>query len=442
MNYDDLKDSDLRFLWHPYTDIVSFEKTRFPIIERADGLYLYDVNGKPILDGVSSWWGVNLGHSHPRIVEAITTQAPLLQHSIIGGMSHPNAIRLAEKLVEITPDGLDRVFFAGDGSSAVEAALKISLQYFYNTGHPRRNRFVALQDAYHGDTLGAMGVGFVPGFHTPYESVLRKSLRADSPHCFHCPAGKSRSSCDVECFASMEGIVTGNHSEIAAVIVEPLCQGAAGMRLYPEEYLRRLRALCDRYSILLIADEIAVGFGRTGHMFACDRAGISPDLMCLGKGLTGGMLPMSATLASAPIYASFRSTPETDRTFYHGHTYCGNPITSAAALAAIGAYIDDEVVEKSEPSSRALAAGFEKLRSLDTVADTASLHMIGTLEVTPSAGGAAFARAVASKALDLGLQIRPLGPVIYIWPPLITPPDTVREMLDLLETALKETSAQ
>jgi adenosylmethionine-8-amino-7-oxononanoate aminotransferase len=239
----------------------------------------------------------------------------------------------------------------------------------------------------------------------------------------------------------MEEIVTGNHARLAAVIVEPLCQGAAGMRLYPEEYLRRLRALCNRFSILLIADEIAVGFGRTGHMFACDRAGISPDLMCLGKGLTGGTLPMSATLVTAEIYDSFRSTPEKDRTFYHGHTYCGNPITSAAALAAIDVYIDDNVIEKSEPSAAVLAAGFDKFRSLDTVADAASLHMIGALEVTPAAGGAAFARAVALKALDLGLQIRPLGPVIYVFPPLITPPETVREMIDLLETALRETPA-
>ena len=251
---DALGESDRKHVWHPYTDIAWVEGTDFPIIERAEGVRLYDRSGRGILDGISSWWACNLGHGHPRLVEAIRRQAQTLQHSILGGLSHPNAIRLAERLAAISPEGLTRAFFASDGACAVEAALKIALQYRANTGAPGRNRFVSLCSSYHGDTLGAMGVGFVPGFHAAFKGVLRESYRADSPDCAHCPAGRTRDTCSVECFGSMRRIVEAHHDEVTAVIVEPLVQAAAGVRIYPEEYLHRLRSLCDEHDILLIAD--------------------------------------------------------------------------------------------------------------------------------------------------------------------------------------------
>jgi adenosylmethionine---8-amino-7-oxononanoate aminotransferase len=324
MNYEKLRTSAFNNLWFPYTDINVIEKTEFPIIEKAEGVYLHELDGTILLDGISSWWCVNLGHSHPKLVDAIKKQAGELQHSILGGIAHPNVIKLAEKICEFTPEGLDHVYFAGDGSSATEASLKISLQYWHNLGEKNRTKFICLEDGYHGDTLGAVGVGYVDTFHKYYKKVIQDSFRACSPHCSRCPFGRTSGKCDIECFSSMEKLIEEHHLETAAVIVEPLCQGAGGIRIYPDEYLVRLRKLCDKYKLLLIADEIAVGFARTGKMFACDHAGIIPDLMCIGKGMTGGYLPMSAVVSSDKIYNTFRSDETQDRTFYHGHTFCGN----------------------------------------------------------------------------------------------------------------------
>jgi adenosylmethionine-8-amino-7-oxononanoate aminotransferase len=432
----DLRERDLRHLWHPYSAVESLEAAPFPIIERAEGVYLHDIDGRAILDGIASWWACNLGHSHPRIVEAIRRQAATLQHSILGGMSHPRAIELAERLTTIAPSGLSRVFFASDGASAVEAALKIAVQYWSNRGVAGRHEFACLADGYHGDTLGAVGVGFVPGFHQRFAEVVHRGQAALSPHCFHCPMGKTPETCDGECFGSMERILRERRDHLAAVIVEPLCQGAAGARIYPAEYLRRLRRACDECDVLLIADEIAVGFARTGALFACELAGVAPDMMCVGKGLTGGHMPMSATLVTEAIFDAFRSAPGEDRAFYHGHTYCGNPIAAAAALAALDVYEEENIVEVCRRRAVELAAGFERLARLPTVAQSATLGMIGSLEIGEEAGGAAQAKRVARRALELGLLIRPLGAVIYLWPPLTATPTELDRMLSILAEAL------
>ncbi len=439
MTSDDLLNADRRHLWHPYTDIDAVEGGELPVIARAEGVCLYTSDGKPLLDGISSWWACSLGHGHPKLVEAVRTQAGILQHSILGGMSHPNAIMLAERLAQVTPAGLDRVVFAGDGASAIEAALKMSLQYWSNTGRPERVSFVSLRDAYHGDTLGAMGVGHLPRFHRPFENVLKVAHRADSPHCFHCPCDKTPGQCDIECFRSMEEVVSSHAATTAAVIVEPICQGAAGMRIYPAEYLRRLRALCDEHDILMIADEVAVGFGRTGTMFACDQArgaGISPDIICLGKALTGGYLPMSAAVATDAIYDSFRDPVGGDGTFYHGHTFCGNPITSALALAVLDVYRDDDIVAASRPAAARLAEAVKRIGELDCVAQSASLGMMSAIEIAPEAGGAELASRVCRKAVELGLFVRPLEDIIYLWPPLVTTVDEMDEMVGILEEAI------
>ena len=264
----ELRQLDIEHLWHPYTDISSFEQSDFPIIERAQGPWLYDIDGRALLDGISSWWCVNLGHSHAKLVAAIQQQAADLQHTLLGGVSHPQAIKLAARLAEITPGGLDHAMFAADGSLAVEAALKIALQYWRNVGQPQRTGFLCLTDGYHGDTLGTIGVGYVATFHDNFASAIHKAPAACSPDCARCPCGLTPESCDVECFDSMRKLIAQHHERTAAVIVEPLCQAGGGMRIYPEEYLRRLRDECDKHGLLLIADEIAVGFGRTGAMFA------------------------------------------------------------------------------------------------------------------------------------------------------------------------------
>ena len=436
---ENLRETAVKHLWHPYTDIESFEKTKFPIVDHAEGVYLYEKDGKKLLDGISSWWCVNLGHSQPRLVKAIKEQAEKLQNSILGGMSHPTAIKLSEKLAKLAPGDLNHVYFAGDGASATEAALKMSLQYWCNLGIKNRTKFICLQDGYHGDTLGAVGVGYVEKFHKNFESVIQKSYRACSPHCASCPYGKKAGMCDVECFASMENLIREHHNETAAVILEPLCQGAAGIRIYPEEYLRRLRKLCDEYELLLIVDEIAVGFARTGAMFACELAGIVPDLMLIGKGLTGGYLPMSGVVVTDKIYNSFRSDSNNDRTFYHGHTYCGNPICSNLALAALKLYDELNILELIKPRITQLKIGMNEIGEKITNSTVLTLGMIGVIEISEIDGGSARAASIQKKAREYGLFIRPLGPTVYLWPPLISTNEELGEMIAILNLAVVET---
>jgi adenosylmethionine---8-amino-7-oxononanoate aminotransferase len=440
MTLDELRRRDTQNLWHPYTDIGPFEQAAFPIIERAEGIYLHDAEGNTLMDGIASWWCVNLGHSHPRLVEAVRDQAGRLQHSILGGMSHPPAIELAARLTRLVPVEAGHVFFAGDGASAVEVALKVALLYWVNTGREGRTKFVCLQDGYHGDTLGAMGVGYVETFHKNLKSVIPTAHRACSPHCAQCPMGKNPRSCDVECFESMRDLVERHHEETAAVILEPLCQGAAGVRIYPREYLRRTRRLCDEYGLLLIADEIAVGFGRTGAMFACERASIQPDLMCVGKGMTGGYLPMSATVVSDKVYNTFRSGDGEVRTLYHGHTFGGNPITSALAVAALDVYEQEDVVGRSQPRIQQLERGMKEIEALLSDSMALTVGLIGAVELTDADGGTERAGNVARAALEQGLFIRPLGASVYLWPPLVISDTELTRMLAVLKAAFQATA--
>lgn len=438
----DFRQRDIRHLWHPCTDINAFEKTQFPVIERASGVYLYEVGGRALLDGIASWWCVNLGHGHPKLIKAIQDQASQLQHAILGGMSHPNAIALAERLAEITPGELSHSFFCSDGASAVESALKIAVQYWANNGQENRTRFVGLEDGYHGDTLGAMGIGYIDAFHRDYRDMVRPAYRALSPHCAQCPCEKEPESCGIECFSSMEEIIEEHHKEIAAVIVEPLCQGAAGVHIYPETYLRRLRRLCDDYNLILIADEIAVGFGRTGSMFACERAGIAPDIMTVGKGLTGGYMPLSAVIATSRIYDSFRNkeNDSRDNTFNHSHTFGGNPIITALALAAIKVYEEEGVLEKCRPRISQLAEGMGGLGNNLKKSKVRAMGMMGVVEVNDASGGAERAARIGQRAYQLGLFLRPRGRAVYLWPPLTTTEDELGKMISIIDMSIEQTA--
>jgi len=438
----DLHARDIRHLWHPYTDTDAYASSRFRCVERAEGSYLYELGGRPILDGIASWWATALGHGHPAIVEAIREQAGVLQHSILGRMTHPKAIELAERLAGLTPDGLNHVYFASDGASATEAALKMAIQFWANQGQPERHKFVALDEGYHGDTLGAVGVGFVPSFHWPFEHSVRKAHFAEKPHLAQAATEEEDRTHAITAFDSMEKIVREHHAELAGVIIEPLCQGAAGVRVYHPEYLRLLRGLCDEYGLILIADEVAVGFGRTGKMFACDHAQITPDIMCFGKALTGGYLPMSATIATDRVYDAFRSDPEMDRTLYDGHTFCGNPITAAAALAAIDEYERQDIVNACGPTALQLNEVIASIAQHESVAYHKTLGMIGMVSFTAESGGTDFARQVGERAWDLGLFIRPLGEVLYLWPPLNVAKEELAEMGVLFERAVCETTAE
>jgi adenosylmethionine-8-amino-7-oxononanoate aminotransferase len=433
-----LRRKDISHFWHPYTDINSHERKEFPVIEKAEGVYLIDTEGQRLLDGISSWWCVNLGHSHPDIIDAIREQSGRLQNSITAGMSHIEIIRLSDRIASISPAGLTRVYYASDGASSVEAAMRMSLQYWWNQGKPEKRKMIALSGGYHGDTLGCVGLGYIDRYHKSVEHVIRKSITAESPHCFHCRYNRIPEDCKLPCFASMEKAITEHSSSTAAVIVEPVCQGAAGMRIYPPEYISRLRKVCDENDVLLILDEIAVGFGRTGRMFASELAGIVPDMMCIGKGLTGGSLPMSAVVASEAVYDAFRSDSRMDRTFYHGHTFCGNPIAAAAACAAIDVYEKDNILGNVEMLAQMLSEAFGKYRDIPGVHGSTALGCISALEISEERGGAATALEIADAARRKGLFIRPLGPVLYLWPPLVTEKMEMEEMLQIFEDSLIE----
>ncbi|MCK5037417.1 MAG: aminotransferase class III-fold pyridoxal phosphate-dependent enzyme, partial [Candidatus Sabulitectum sp.] len=374
-------------------------------------------------------------HSHPHIVNSVVQQAVRLQHSITGGMSHTGIIKLSEMLSELAPGDLNRVYYASDGASGVEAALRIAIQYWWNLGMAEKKNIISLSGAYHGDTFGTVGLGFLERFHKPVAHVVNRSVQAPAPHCFHCSFSDN---CSLQCFSGMEDLLRVKAGTTAAVIIEPVCQGAAGIRIYPPEYVTRLRKLCTELGVLLILDEIAVGFGRTGEMFASDLAGIQPDLMVVGKSLTGGYLPMSAVITTSEIFDSFRSTADKDRTFYHGHTFSGNPMAAAAAIAALEVFENENVVNQSRLPASLLETSFRKFDENPGVHRTATLGCMSSLEILEDAGGSSTAAEMAVMALEMGLIIRPLGPVIYLWPPLVTGKSDMEQMLSIFSDCLRD----
>ncbi len=439
-----LRKMDAASLWHPYTKHSSMTEASFPIIERGEGLYLYDIEGNRFLDGISSWWCCNLGHSHPELVDSIKRQAAVLQHSILGNLTHPYAIELAARLVNLFPTSDRRVLFAGDGASAVEAALKVAVQYWYAVGKPERSKFVSLVNDYHGDTLGAVSVGFVESFHKQFAGVVSPSFQAESPCCKACGWGKTEETCNLECFASMQSIFNAHAEELAAVIVEPLCQGASGMRIYTSKYLAALGNLCREHDVLLISDEIAMGYGRTGKMFAFEHAGIDPDIVCCGKGMSGGYLPISATVVKKRVYDAFTDYPE-DNTFYHGHTFAGNPIASAVGVTVLDIYERESIVAQAQEKGAVLAREMARFAALDCVDNVRCLGMIAAVELheqslQPNYAGRTHPEAIKRELLANSILVRPLGRVVYIMPPLIIPENLLCETVRCLYDAIKKTA--
>ncbi|MFT5122225.1 MAG: adenosylmethionine-8-amino-7-oxononanoate aminotransferase [Verrucomicrobiales bacterium] len=406
--------SDPSHIWHPYTRFSALSAADPIVMERADGSYLYDVEGRAYLDAVSSWWCVNLGHGRPEIIQAIQQQTAKLQHSILGNLAHPGAIALARRIVDLMPSPQRHVSFASDGASANEAALRIAVQYFYNQGRPEKNRFVALTDPYHGDTLGAVSVGYQPTFHQPIRSLLFDTFFAEPT---------------VE---ALSQVISENADVLAGVILEPLCQGAAGMKIYPPEVLQAADTLCKEHDVLLIIDEIAMGFGRTGSMFAFEQAGIDPDIVTLGKALTNGSLPISACVTRDHIYETFTDCGDADHTFYHGHTFAGNPIACAAALATLNIFANEPVLENLQPKAARIAAGFEQLLRLAAVKEVRCLGMIGAVELENDHA----MPAIRQRMLDRGILIRPLGSVVYITPPLTIADADLERLMTELQAAI------
>lgn len=424
-------EKDLRYLWHPYTQMKDCEMASPILIEKAEGIRLYDSNGNFYYDTISSWWCNVHGHNHPKINAAINKQLNSLEHVMFAGFTHKPAIRLAEKLVSITPKKLTRVFFSDNGSTAVETALKMSLQYWVNSGKPNKSKFVCLDKAYHGDTVGAMSVGGNTIFNQTFSPLLFQSFKVPSPYCYRCPMDKERDCCDMECTELLETIFRQNSDDIAAVILEPLLMGAGGMIIYPVEYLKKVAALAAEYDTHLILDEVATGFGRTGKMFACEHADIQLDFVCLSKGITSGTLPFAATLTTEEIYNAFYDDYEKLKTFYHGHTYSANPLGCAAALASLEIFEEEKTLEITEPLIQQLHTGMESFRPLNFVGDVRYIGMVGAIElVRNKKTKQAFeidervGQQIFREGLKSNLILRPLGNVIYLCLPLgITKPD-------------------
>jgi adenosylmethionine-8-amino-7-oxononanoate aminotransferase len=423
---------DLAVLWHPCTQMKDHEQLPLVPIKRGEGVWLEDFDGKRYLDAVSSWWVNVFGHANPRINQRIKDQVDQLEHVILAGFSHQPVIELSERLVKLTPAGLDRVFYADNGSSGIEVALKMSFHFWRNAGQERKKCFVTLTNSYHGETIAAMSVGDVALFTETYKSLLMDTIKVPSPDCYLRPEGVSWEEHSRVMFGAMEQALAENHQDVAAVIIEPLIQGAGGMRMYHPVYLKLLREACDRYGVHLIHDEIAVGFGRTGTMFACEQAGIAPDFLCLSKALTGGYLPMAAVLTSETIYQGFYDDYQTLRAFLHSHTYTGNPLACAAALATLDIFEQDNVIEANKALSARMASATAHLVDHPHVAEVRQTGMVLAIEMvqdkaskTPYPWQERRGLKVFQHALERGALLRPLGSVVYFLPPYVITPEQI-----------------
>jgi adenosylmethionine-8-amino-7-oxononanoate aminotransferase len=423
-------------IWHPFTNSVLDPA---PIeIERAEGVWLYAKDGRKIIDAVSSWW-VNIhGHANPRIAAAIAEQAGKMEHVILAGFTHEPAEELAARLRKWVAPELTHLFFSDDGSTAVEVALKLAVQHFSNTGRPEKRQIVALQHGYHGDTAGAMSVSDDSPFTDPFRTMRYAVHRVHSAYCYRCPVGLRRESCHIECVGQLETLLEERGDKIAAVIVEPLLQAAGGMIIHPLEFLQRAREACTKYDVLLIADEVLTGFGRTGKMFACDLAGIAPDLMCLSKGITGGFLPMGVTLCSDRVETAFRSQNRL-HTFYHGHSYTGNALACAAANASLQIFEDEPVFERTAAIAEITSERLAQLKDFASVGDIRQMGTIGAIELR--ADDAGYLSAMRPKLyqffLERGVLLRPLGNVIYVLPPYVISEAELNRVYDVILDAIQ-----
>jgi adenosylmethionine-8-amino-7-oxononanoate aminotransferase len=429
---------DLAVVWHPCTQMHDHETLPMLPIASAEGAWLSGHDGRRYLDAVSSWWTCLLGHRHPRIVAALKDQLDRLDHVMLAGFTHEPAIELAEELARIAPAGLERVFYADNGSSAVEVALKLSFHYWRNLGRGERQRFIALSGGYHGETLGALSVTDVALYRETYAPLLLQPIFAPSPDAYEAAPGESAADCARRRLGQLRAILERHAREVCAIIVEPLVQCAGGMRMHDASYLGGLRALCDEFDIHLIADEIAVGFGRSGTLFACEQGGIAPDFLCLSKGLTGGTLPLSAVLTTARVYAAFYAEHSAGKAFLHSHSYTGNPLACRAALATLAVLRDEPVLERNRILAAHLAEKLAPFADHPHVADVRQTGMIAAIELVrdkatrePYPAAERRGLRVYRHALERGAVLRPLGNVVYFMPPYCITPDEIDFMVEV-----------
>ncbi|HYQ47977.1 MAG TPA: adenosylmethionine--8-amino-7-oxononanoate transaminase [Thermodesulfovibrionales bacterium] len=461
-----LEENDRRYVWHPFTQMSEWEQETPVIIAEGRDCFIRDIYGKWYLDGVSSLWVNIFGHRKEALDNALKNQIDKISHSTMLGMGNVPAIELAEKLItcagrEISGDTastatdgrqnavhrpssqLSRVFYSDNGSTAVEVALKMAFQYWQHLGEKGRTSFLSLDNAYHGDTLGAVSVGGIDIFHKVFEPLLFRTFRAPSPYCYRCELGKQYPDCGLSCAERMAEVLREHHREIAAVIIEPLVQAAGGMIVAPPGYLARVRELCRAHDVLLIADEVATGFGRTGRMFACQHENVVPDIMCLSKGITGGYLPLAATLTTEKIYRAFLGEFRDLKTFFHGHSYTGNPLACATALACLEIFEKEDTLKEMQPKIALLEDWLKEMADLPHVGNVRNRGLMAGIElVIDKKTREAYpwedkmGWQVAYHARDNGVLIRPLGNVVVIMPPLSISPDNLRQMLKILRDAI------
>jgi len=436
---------DSKYIWHPYTQMKDAAKFPPILIERAKGVKLYDNKGKSYYDTISSWWCNIHGHNHPKINAAIIKQLKSLDHTLFAGFTHRPAIELAERIVSITPSNLTKVFYSDNGSTAVEVALKMSLQYWHNLGKRNKIKFISLDYGYHGDTVGAMSVSGVDLFNRTFSPLFFKSFKIPSPYCYHCPLKKERSTCDIDCVGALEQLLKKKSREVAAIILEPLVMAAGGMIIYPDEYLKRVAQLAKKYKVHLILDEVATGFGRTGKMFACEHTKTKPDFICLSKGITSGYMPLALTLTTKKVFKAFYADYEKKKTFYHGHTYTANPIACSAALASLALFKQEKTLARVNRLLPEFHKGLERFRGLKLVGDLRYKGMIGALELVkdkktkkPFGLEERIGVKIYQQSLKQGLLLRPLGNIVYFYLPLTIRSSDLRIILKKTYQIIKD----
>ncbi|KAF0218541.1 MAG: adenosylmethionine-8-amino-7-oxononanoate [Geobacteraceae bacterium] len=441
-----LQEYDRRYVWHPFTQMKEWESEEPIVITRGEGSYLIDSDGNRYLDGVGSIWTNVHGHCKKEINDAVKRQVEKLEHSTLLGLANDKAAILAKRLVDIAPPGLCKVFYSDNGSTAVEIGIKMAFQYQQHRGKPEKTRFISFRNAYHGDTIGAVSVGGIDIFHGVFRPLLFPTVQAPSPHCYRCELSPERNSetCGRLCLKELERLMELHGPETAGLVIEPLVQGAGGMIVQPDGFVRRVRKLCDRYDILMIADEVAVGFGRTGTMFACEKEGITPDIMALSKGITAGYLPLAATLATQKIYDAFLGEYRELRTFFHGHTFTGNPIACAAALASLDIFEEERLLDNLPHKISYLKERLKALLDIPHVGDVRQAGMCGGIELVkdkesrePYPWEERVGIEVCREARKHGLFLRPLGNVIVVFPPLSISIEELKQLLDGIEDSIK-----
>lgn len=448
MNYttEQLRAWDKQYVWHPFTQMQDWQNENPIVIVQGDGVWLIDSEGNRYLDGVASMWTNVHGHCHPELNKALCQQAEKLEHSTLLGLASEQSILLAKQLVEITPQGLNHVFYSDNGSTAVEVALKMAYQYHCHNQQPQRTRFLRLQYAYHGDTIGSMSVGGIPIYHATFSPLLFSTIEAPAPYCYRCPLGKDDpQTCNLACLDKLEQLMQQHQNQLAGMMLEPLLQGAGGMIVHPQGYLQGVRKLCDRYGLLMITDEVATGFGRTGKMFACEHEEVVPDIMAISKGLCAGYLPIAATMATSKIYDAFSGNYAELKTFFHGHTFTGNPLACAVALKSLELFEKNSLLHNVQQRAEQLAEQLRQISALPHVGNVRQIGLAAGIELVQDKNSRQEypweqkqGIRVCVAARKHGVFSRPLGNTVVVFPPLSITADELTLLMNGLQKAIVE----